>query len=151
MRRVRSWLYTCAVPVSALCTNAQLPSFGGDLLPERTVFVRAPTQLLLHNSTVVYSRSIHVCYGCILLYYYAIATMQVLVQRQSSPAVSLLRKRATAHQCTGLIPEPRMYIATIGHASSSTSFGPNVRLCSPRYTNGTQVLEQFTVYILDTN
>ena len=36
-------LYTSAVPVSDLCANVQLPSFGGGLLvcivPERTVFI----------------------------------------------------------------------------------------------------------------
>jgi hypothetical protein len=44
MRRARtidrSWLYTCAVPVSVQCANAQLPSFGGNLLPQKTAFVQ---------------------------------------------------------------------------------------------------------------
>jgi hypothetical protein len=35
---------TCAVPVSALFTNVQLPSFGGDLLPERTAFVQVQSK-----------------------------------------------------------------------------------------------------------
>ena len=38
----QSWLYTCAVPVMVLgqCTNAHLPSIGGDLVPENTAFVQ---------------------------------------------------------------------------------------------------------------
>jgi hypothetical protein len=54
----QSWLYTCVVPVSVQCTNAQLPSFGGDLLPESTAFVRVlpnentvPCSDLRHENT----------------------------------------------------------------------------------------------------
>jgi hypothetical protein len=34
------WLYTCVVPVSGQCANAQLPSIGQDLVPDKTTFVQ---------------------------------------------------------------------------------------------------------------
>jgi hypothetical protein len=42
-------LYTCVVPVSRQCANAQLPSIGGDLLnlvvPEKTAIVQVGKNL----------------------------------------------------------------------------------------------------------
>ena len=39
MRRARTIVATCAVPVSVQWANAQLPLFEGDLLSESTAFI----------------------------------------------------------------------------------------------------------------
>jgi hypothetical protein len=55
----RSWLYTCAVPVSVQCANAQLLSFGGDLLHEKTTFVRVAgtvARRMAKNAYCTYNR-----------------------------------------------------------------------------------------------
>jgi hypothetical protein len=57
MKRARTivaiYSCTCAVPVSAVCANAHLLSFGGDLVLEFTVFI---LNLVLGKSTFLVVR-----------------------------------------------------------------------------------------------
>jgi hypothetical protein len=51
MRRVRTIVAICAVPVSVQCAKAQLPLFGGDLLPEAAVYERMRERIVIVIST----------------------------------------------------------------------------------------------------
>jgi hypothetical protein len=58
----RSWLYTCAVPVSVQCANAHLPSIGGDLVPEKIAFILNLVRAIRKKSVRIHARAL--LYSC---------------------------------------------------------------------------------------